>query len=389
MRLPPSTSIDTLCIHAGQEPDPVSGAVMTPIVLATTFAQDGPGKLARGGYDYSRAGNPTRSALEGCLAALEGARHAVAFGSGCAATTAVLLTLKSGDHVLVGDDVYGGTFRIFDKVLAQFGVEATFLDMTDPKRVAEAVRPNTRLVWLETPSNPLLKVFDIAAVADVARARGIPLAVDNTFATPVLQRPLSLGATFVVHSTTKYLNGHSDVVGGAVMTNDDALAERVHFLQKSVGGVPSPFDCYLVLRGLKTLAVRMKRHVETARVIADWLEKQPLVARVRYPGLATHPQRALVERQMSGPGGMISFDLKGSLDQAGDFLRGLRVFACAESLGGVESLAEHPAIMTHASVPAESRHALGIGDGLIRLSIGLEDVGDLLADLERGFVAAR
>ncbi len=389
MRLPPSTSIDTLCIHAGQEPDPLSGAVMTPIVLATTFAQDGPGKLAGGGYDYSRAGNPTRSALEGCLAALEGAKHAVAFGSGCAATTAVLLTLKSGDHVLVGDDVYGGTFRIFDKVLAQFGVEATFLDMTDPKRVAEAVRPNTRLVWLETPSNPLLKVFDIAAIGDVARARGIPLAVDNTFATPVLQRPLSLGATLVVHSTTKYLNGHSDVVGGAVMTNDDALAERIHFLQKSVGGVPSPFDCYLVLRGLKTLAVRMKRHVETARVLADWLEKHPLVARVRYPGVTTHPQRALVERQMSGPGGMISFDLKGSLDQASAFLRALRVFACAESLGGVESLAEHPALMTHASVPAETRRALGIGDGLIRLSIGLEDVTDLMADLERGFVAAR
>jgi cystathionine beta-lyase/cystathionine gamma-synthase len=388
MRLPSSASVDTLCIHAGQEPDPISGAVMTPIVLATTFAQDGPGKLAQGGYDYSRAGNPTRSALEACLAALEGGRHASAFGSGCAATTAVLLTLKSGDHVLVGDDVYGGTFRIFDRVLAQFGITATFMDMSDPARVAAAMRPETRLVWMETPSNPLLKVSDIAAIADVARARGVPLAVDNTFATPVLQRPLSLGATLVVHSTTKYLNGHSDVVGGAVVTSDDTLAERVRFIQKAVGGVPSPFDCYLVLRGLKTLAVRMKRHVESAREVAAWLERHPRVARVRYPGLAQGQERALAERQMNGPGGMISFELKGSLDQARDFLRALRIFACAESLGGVESLAEHPAIMTHASVPADTRRALGIGDGLIRLSIGLEDSGDLLSDLERGFAAS-
>ena len=388
MRLPSSASVDTLCIHAGQEPDPISGAVMTPIVLATTFAQDGPGNLAQGGYDYSRAGNPTRSALEGCLAALEGGRHASAFGSGCAATTAVLLTLKSGDHVLVGDDVYGGTFRIFDRVLAQFGITATFMDMGDPTRVAAAMRAETRLVWMETPSNPLLKVSDIAAIAGVARARGVPLAVDNTFATPVLQRPLSLGATLVVHSTTKYLNGHSDVVGGAVITDDDALAERVRFIQKAVGGVPSPFDCYLVLRGLKTLAVRMKRHVESARALAAWLERHARVAQVRYPGLARGAERALAERQMNGPGGMISFELKGSLEQARDFLRALRIFACAESLGGVESLAEHPAIMTHASVPEGTRRALGIGDGLIRLSVGLEDSGDLISDLERGFAAS-
>src|SRR5580693_3253796 len=281
MSAPPRASLDTLCIHAGQEPDPISGAVMTPIVLSSTFAQDGPG--VHKGYDYSRAGNPTRTALEQCLAALEGATHGIAFGSGCAATTAVLLTLKSGDHVLVGDDVYGGTFRIFDKVLKQFGVDATFLDMSDPARVREAMRPNTRLVWMETPSNPMLKVFDIAALAELSRARGIPLAVDNTFATPMLQQPLALGATLVVHSTTKYLNGHSDVVGGAVMTSDDALAEKVHFLQKSVGGVPSPFDCYLVLRGLKTLAVRMKRHVESAEVLAEWLAAHPRVVRVHYP----------------------------------------------------------------------------------------------------------
>jgi cystathionine beta-lyase/cystathionine gamma-synthase len=386
MSVPPRASLDTLCIHAGQEPDPVSGAVMMPIVLSSTFAQDGPG--VHKGYDYSRAGNPTRNALERCLAALEGAAHGIAFGSGCAATTAVLLTLKSGDHVLVGDDVYGGTFRIFDKVLAQFGVEATFLDMSDPARVRAAMRPSTRLVWMETPSNPMLKVFDVAAIAEVARSHGIPLAVDSTFATPVLQQPLALGATLVVHSTTKYLNGHSDVVGGAVMTSDDALADKLHFLQKSVGGVPSPFDCYLVLRGLKTLGVRMRRHVESARGIAEWLARHPRVGRVRYPGLVSHEGNALAERQMSGPGGMISFELSGSLAQASAFLRALRIFACAESLGGVESLAEHPAIMTHASMSAEVRRSLGIGDGLLRLSIGLEDPGDLLADLERGFAAA-
>jgi cystathionine gamma-lyase len=356
---------------------------MTPIVLSTTFAQDGPG--VHKGYDYSRAGNPTRSALEGCLAALEGAKEAIAFGSGCAATTAVLMTLKSGDHVLVGDDVYGGTFRIFDKVLEQFGLDATFMDMRDPKRVAEAMRPTTRLVWMETPSNPMLKVFDIAAIAEVARARGVPLAVDNTFATPMLQQPLALGATVVVHSTTKYLNGHSDVVGGAALTSDDALAEKLHFLQKSVGGVPSPFDCYLVLRGLKTLGVRMRRHVEGARHVV----KHPQVVSVRYPGLTSHEGHALAQRQMKGPGGMISFELRGGLPQATAFLRALRIFACAESLGGVESLAEHPAIMTHASLTPEARLALGIGDGLLRLSVGLEDPGDLVADLEAGFAAAR
>jgi cystathionine beta-lyase/cystathionine gamma-synthase len=387
MSLPLVGSLDTLCIHAGQEPDPSSGAVMTPIVLATTFAQDGPG--AHRGYDYSRAGNPTRTALEGCLAALEGADHAVAFGSGCAAAAAVLLTLRSGDHVLCSDDVYGGTFRLFDKVLAQFGLEATFLDMSDPARVAAAFRPTTRLVWVETPSNPLLKIVDLAAIAEVATARGVSLAVDNTFATPVLQRPLEFGATLVVHSTTKYLNGHSDVVGGAVMTRDGAIAEKLHFLQKAVGAVPSPFDCYLVLRGLKTLAVRMRRHVESAQAIAEWLAAQPAVARVRYPGSPSHEANAVASRQMKGPGGMISLELVGGLPQAQAFLRSLRIFACAESLGGVESLAEHPALMTHASLPARARDALGIGDSLVRLSIGLEDKDDLIADLERGLAAAQ
>jgi len=377
---------DTLCIHAGQEPDPTSGAVMTPIVLASTFAQDGPG--GHKGYDYSRAGNPTRTALEGCLAALEGAKHAIAFGSGCAATTAVLLTLKAGDHVLCGDDVYGGTFRIFDKVMKQFGLESDFIDMTDPKKVEGAIRKNTRLVWMETPSNPMLKIFDIAAIAGVSKKAGIPLAVDNTFATPAFQKPLELGATMAVHSITKYLNGHSDVVGGCVMTSDDALAEKLHFLQKSVGGVPSPFDCYLVLRGLKTLGVRMRQHVASAKRVAEFLSKAKGVKRVIYPGLENHPGNALATKQMKEPGAMISFELAGGLPAATAFLKALRIFVCAESLGGVESLAEHPAIMTHASLPPEARRALGIDDGLVRLSVGLEDTTDLIGDLEAGLRAA-
>ena len=382
-------SLDTLCIHAGQEADPIHGAVMTPIVLSSTFAQDGPGELKSSQFDYSRAGNPTRAALEGCYAALEGASHSIAFGSGCAATTTILLLLKSGDHVLVGDDVYGGTFRIFDKVVKQFGIDATFLDMSDPAKVKAAIRPNTKMLWMETPSNPMLKIFDIAAIAQIARDAKIPLAVDNTFATPMLQRPIDLGATMSVHSATKYLNGHSDVVGGAVMTSDAELAERLHFLQKAVGAVPSPFDCYMILRGLKTLGVRMRQHVQSARTVAAWLSSHAQVEKVFYPGLESHKGFALAQKQMRGPGGMISFELKGGLAASRAFLKSLRVFACAESLGGVESLAEHPAIMTHASLPAEARRALGIGDGLIRLSVGLEDVGDLQADLDQGFGAAR
>jgi cystathionine gamma-lyase len=385
----PSFRPDTLAIHAGQEPDPLSGAVMTPIVLASTFAQDGPGVM-KGPYDYSRAGNPTRTALENCLAALEGASHGIAFGSGCAATSAVLMTLKSGDHVLVGDDVYGGTFRIFDKVLKQFGLDATFLDMTEPAKVREAIRPTTRMIWLETPSNPMLKIFDIAAIASVAKAADLTLIVDNTFATPMLQRPLELGATAVVHSTTKYINGHSDVIGGAVLTKSDALAESLHFIQKSVGGVPSPFDCYMVLRGVKTLGVRMRQHVASAGKLVEYLSKHEHVTRVLYPGLPSHPGHAVAARQMKGFGGMISFELRTrgmGTAPATAFLRALRVFACAESLGGVESLAELPAIMTHASLTAEAREALGIGDGLIRLSVGIEDVADLEEDLARGFDA--
>lgn len=383
--------LDTLAIHAGQEPDPISGAVMTPIVLASTFAQDGPAVM-RGPYDYSRAGNPTRTALEGCLAALEGAKHGIAFGSGCAATSAVLLTLKSGDHVVVGDDVYGGTFRIFDKVVKQFGIESSFIDLADAAKVREAIRPNTKMLWLETPSNPMLKIFDIAKLAEIAKTAGIVLAVDNTFATPMLQRPLALGATVVVHSTTKYLNGHSDVIGGATLTSDTELAEKLHFIQKSVGGVPSPFDCYMVLRGLKTLGVRMRQHVRSAKTLVEILGRHPQVERVYYPGLESHPNHAVAARQMTDFGGMITFDLRtgsGGTNASAAFLKALRIFTCAESLGGVESLAELPAIMTHASVPADARRALGIGDGLIRLSVGLEDIADLEEDLERGFAAAK
>jgi cystathionine beta-lyase/cystathionine gamma-synthase len=371
--------LDTLAIHAGQAPDPVHGAVMTPIVLSSTFAQEGPG--GHKGYDYSRAGSPTRTALEECVAALEGGKHGIAYGSGCAATTAILMTLRPGDHVLVGDDVYGGTFRIFDKVLKDFGIDATFLDLSDLSAIEHARKSNTKMLWLETPSNPMLKLFDIAVLAQWARAAGLRSIVDNTFASPVLQLPLSLGADAVVHSSTKYLNGHSDVVGGIVVTSDDAFAERLHFLQKAVGGVPSPFDCYLVLRGIKTLGIRVRQATANAHAIAAFLEGHPAVEKVIYPGLASHPQHALAKRQMSDAGAMLSFVVKGGFPAADSFLRRVKIFTCAESLGGVESLAEHPASMTHASIPVEQREALGIVDGLVRLSVGVEHVDDLRQDL--------
>lgn len=384
--------LETLAIHAGQHPDPTSGAVMTPIVLSSTFAQEGPGHHK--GYDYSRSGNPTRNTLEACGAALEGARHGLAFASGCAATTTILHTLKPGDHIVCGDDVYGGTFRIIDKVMKPMGITATFVDMTDLARTAAAFRPETKLVWLETPSNPMLKVFDIEAVCDLATKRNAVSIVDNTFATPVAQRPLELGATAVVHSSTKYLNGHSDVVGGFVMTSYDALAERLRFLQNAIGAVPSPFDCFLVLRGLKTLPVRVERHAQNAFKIAHWLQGRGDVARVYYPGLESHPQYAIARKQMSLPGGMISFVIRAGAegavaDRSMRFLKAVKLFTCAESLGGVESLIELPAVMTHASVPAEARAALGIDDGLIRISVGIESVDDLLGDLDQAFEASR
>ncbi|HVW27022.1 MAG TPA: PLP-dependent aspartate aminotransferase family protein [Polyangiaceae bacterium] len=379
--------LETLAIHAGQEPDPSHGAVMTPIVLASTFAQPEPGRPPM--FDYSRSGNPTRRALEQCLAELEGGEYGFAFGSGCAAATTLLHTLKSGDHVVCGDDVYGGTSRLFRSVLAPMGVETTFADLRSLEALRRAVTPRTRLIWLETPTNPLLRLADIEAIADVVEKQGATLVVDNTFASPYLQRPLELGADVVLHSTTKYINGHSDAVGGVLVTRDAALAERLKFLQNAIGAVPSPFDCYLVLRGVKTLPVRMQRHVESASELAARLERAPGVRRVHYPGLASHPQRALAERQMRGPGGMISLELEGGEAEARAFLSALRIFTLAESLGGVESLAEHPALMTHASVPAEVRRSLGIGDTLVRLSVGLEHVEDLWDDLTTGLSRAR
>jgi cystathionine gamma-lyase len=377
---------ETLAIHAGQHPDPTTGAVMTPVYLTSTYVQDGPGNHK--GYEYSRTQNPTRHALQDCLAALEGARFGLAFASGLAATDAILHLLSAGDHVLASDDVYGGTFRLFDKVFRRHGLEFSYVDMTDPENVARGLRKNTRLVWIESPTNPMLKIVDLAAVAALATSHGALSVVDNTFATPFFQRPLSLGVDLVAHSTTKYLNGHSDVIGGAVMLSDAALHDRLKFLQNAVGGVPSPLDSFLVMRGLKTLHVRMARHAENAMALARFLEVHAQVERVIYPGLPSHRQHALAARQMSGFGGMLAFTIRGGLPAASAFLKALTVFACAESLGGVESLIEHPAIMTHASVPPEARAALGIADGFIRISAGIEHIDDLREDLERGFAGA-
>ncbi len=378
---------ETLAVHAGQSPDPTTGAVMTPVYLTSTYAQAGPGEHK--GFEYSRTRNPTRDALEGCLAALEGARHGLAFASGLAATDAILHLLDAGDHLVCCDDVYGGTFRIVDKVFRRHGLEASWVDLTDPAKLESAMRPRTRLVWIESPTNPLLKLVDLSAVAALARARGARTVVDNTFATPFFQRPLEHGIDLVCHSTTKYLNGHSDVVGGAVVTSDGELHQRLAFLQNAVGAVPSPMDSFLVLRGLKTLPVRMERHAGNAMALARHLETHPQVERVLYPGLPSHPQHALARRQMTGFGGMLCFVIRGGLPAARAFLEAVRVFACAESLGGVESLIEHPAIMTHASVPRETRERLGIADGFIRVSVGIEHADDLVEDLERGFAAAR
>jgi cystathionine gamma-lyase len=378
---------DTLAIHAGQAPDPTTGAIMTPVYLTSTYVQDGPG--VHKGYEYSRTQNPTRHALERCLAALEGGRHGLAFASGLGATDAVLHLLSAGDHVLYSDDLYGGSYRIFDKVFRRLGVSFDPVDMADPRNVERALRAETKLVWIESPTNPMLKLVDLAQVAAIARAHGARTVVDNTFATPFFQRPLALGVDLVAHSTTKYLNGHSDVVGGALVTSDDDLQARLSFLQNAVGAVPSPLDSFLVLRGLKTLHVRMQRHAENALALARHLEGHPQVEKVTYPGLPSHPQHDLARRQMSGFGGMLTFVLRGGLDAAVAFLRAVRIFACAESLGGVESLIEHPAIMTHASVPKETRERLGISDGFIRVSAGIESAADLVEDLERGFAAAK
>jgi len=370
----------TRAIHAGLPPEPQTGAIMTPIFQTSTYVQRSPGEHT--GYEYSRTQNPTREALEGCLASLEGARHGVAFASGCAAASAVMQILSSGDRVICSDDVYGGTYRLFDKVFSRQGLTFDFVDLTNHENLTAARFAGARLVWLETPSNPMLKVIDVARVAGLCRAAGATLVVDNTFLTPCNQRPLELGADLVIHSTTKYLNGHSDVVGGAALTSDDGLADELRFLQNAVGAVPAPNDCFLVLRGLKTLHLRMERHELNAGELARWLEQHPAVERVIYPGLPSHPQHELSRRQATGFGGMITFVVRGGMDAARAALESFTVFTLAESLGGVESLVEHPAIMTHASVEPQIREALGIDDGLIRLSVGVEDIDDLRADLE-------
>jgi len=377
---------ETLAIHAGQEPDPLTGAVMTPIYQTATYAQEGVGR-PRNGYEYSRTQNPTREALQECLAALEGGGFGFAFASGLAATNTVMQLLAGGDQILAGNDVYGGTFRLFDKVLRRFGLDFTFVDTTDPESVAEAIQPGTRLVWLETPTNPYLRITDIRAVAEMVHAHPAQplLAVDNTFATPYLQRPLELGADIVVHSTTKYLGGHSDVVGGAVVVKDGALAERMAFLQNAAGAVPGAMDCFLVLRGLKTLPVRMDRHAENAARLVGFLAEHPKVERVIYPFHASHPQQKVAKQQMRNGGGMISFTLKGGAEAAVRVAEGTRIFALAESLGGVESLIEVPAAMTHLSVAGSQ---LEVDPALVRLSVGIEAAEDLLEDLEGALAGA-
>jgi cystathionine gamma-lyase len=372
----------TRAIHGGQSPDPATGAVMPPIYATSTYAQESPG--VHKGYEYSRTQNPTRMAFERCIADLEGGSNGFAFASGMAATATLLELLDSGDHLVAMDDLYGGTFRLFERVRRRSaGLDFTFADLTDPQAAARAIRPRTKMIWIESPSNPMLRLVDIAAVAAIARARGILVVVDNTFATPWIQRPLELGADIVMHSATKFLNGHSDMVGGVAVVRDAALAERIAYLQNAIGAIGGPFDSFLALRGLKTLPLRMRQSSESALAIATRLERHPRVERVIYPHLKSHPQQALAVRQMpNGGSGIVTFFLKGGLPEARHFLEKLEVFTLAESLGGVESLVDHPAIMTHASVPPEARAKLGISDSLVRLSVGIEDVADLVTDLD-------
>ena len=376
---------ETRAIHAGQAPDPSTGAIITPLYLTSTYVQATPG--VHQGYDYSRSGNPTRRAFEDCLANLEGARFGFALASGSMGTATIVHLLSAGDHVVACDDLYGGSYRVFERVFARHGIEFSYVDMTDADNLTRALRKNTRLVWVETPSNPLLKLVDIAAAADAAHAAGALLAVDNTFMSPYFQRPLALGADIVMHSTTKYINGHSDLIGGVIVTDDEELAQRLKFLSNAVGGIQGAFDSFLCLRSLKTLAVRMRAHEANAFAVARFLEAHPKIASVQYSGLPSHPQHALAQRQMSGHGGMLTCCVAGDLDATRRFLQSVRVFALAESLGGVESLIEHPAIMTHASLPQSVRESLGIGDNLVRLSVGIEAEADLLRDLDRALAS--
>jgi cystathionine beta-lyase/cystathionine gamma-synthase len=383
---PTEGRIETRAVHAGQEPDAETGAVMTPIYASSTFAQDGPGQDR--GYEYARTGNPTRTDLEANLASLEGGEFGRAFASGMAGINTLLNLLESGDHVVAGDDIYGGTHRLFRQVYEDYDLEFSFVDTTDLGAVEDAIRPETELLWVETPTNPLMRVNDIGALSDLAHEHDALCAVDNTFATPYLQRPLEFGADVVSHSLTKYLGGHSDVVGGALVTDDPDLDEQFGFYQNSVGATPGPFEAFLVLRGTKTLPVRMDRHCENARVLATWLENHPDVDWVYYPGLDSHPQHGLAAEQMSDFGGMLSFELDGTLEETSELVSGTEVFTLAESLGGVESLIEQPAAMTHAAIPREERIAAGLRDGLVRVSVGLEHVDDLRADLEAAIDAA-
>lgn len=371
----------TKAIHAGQEPDPSTGAVMTPIFQTATYAQQGLG--GHKGYEYSRTHNPTRTALEQCLAALENGQYGLAFASGMAAEQAVLSLLNAGDHLVSCDDLYGGSYRIFERIMRRYDVETSYVPAGNIAEYEQAIRPNTRLIWLETPTNPLLRLIDIAAVAEIAHRHNLLLVVDNTFASPYLQQPLQLGADIVIHSTTKYINGHSDVIGGAIVLNDANVYELLKFYQNAAGGIPSPFDSWLTLRGIKTLAVRMRQHEENAQVVARFLAEHPRVEKVYYPGLPGHPDHALAKRQMSGFGGMVSFQFKGGIADVDTIVRRFKVFTLAESLGGVESLVCHPASMTHGSIPKEIRESRGLTDTLLRLSVGIEDTEDILADLEQ------
>ena len=387
---------ETKAIHVGQDPDSATGATITPIYQTSTYTHDALGKHK--GYDYTRAGNPTRTALESALAALENGKHGLCFSSGLGATASVLCMLKAGDEVIAGDDLYGGTVRLFNKVFSNFNIKFTYVDGTDSRAFEKAITPKTKLIWLETPTNPMLRITDIKAVSKIAKANNLILCVDNTFASPYFQKPLELGADIVVHSTTKYLGGHSDVVGGAVITSSDDLHEKVKFYQKAVGATPGPFDSWLVLRGIKTLAVRMKKHEENAKQVAEFLEKHPNVKKVNYPGLKSHPQHELAKKQMSGFGGMISFEVtakgrhpeersdEGSNNNfqfAKKVIESTKIFALAESLGGVESLIGHPVTMTHVDVPQEQRNKLGITESLIRISVGIEGTDDLINDLKQ------
>jgi len=378
-----SLALATLAIHGGQSPDPSTGAVMPPIYATSTYAQSSPGEHQ--GFEYSRTHNPTRFAYERCVASLEGGSRGYAFASGMAASSTVMELLDAGSHVVAMDDIYGGTFRLFERVRKRTaGLQFSFVDLTDLAAFEASITPQTRMVWIETPTNPMLKIVDIAAVAAIAKRHGLLVVVDNTFASPMLQRPLEQGADLVLHSATKYLNGHSDMVGGMVVVGDNAeLAEQMAFLQNSIGAVQGPFDSFLALRGLKTLPLRMKAHCANALALAQWLEKHPAVEKVIYPGLTSHPQHELATRQMNGYGGIVSIVLKGGFDAAKRFCEKTELFTLAESLGGVESLVNHPAVMTHASIPVERREKLGISDALVRLSVGVEELGDLQVDLER------